>query len=424
MNLQEKLKYEFQNQMDKFHDDKIGLAVSGGGDSIAMLVLASEWATLNKKKIYVVTVNHNLRKEAKEEVNFTREFTKKLGFSHSTLDWKRPTQVGNLQSQASLARKKLISDWAKENKIKTVLLAHTIDDQVETILMRFSRGSGVDGLVGMKKLIDIHGIYWLRPLLNITRSDLRKFLKFNKLDWVEDPTNEDRKYLRVKSRNIISQLRKMGINTDLVVNTSVRMKNAKKVLDDVAVEAFNNFITLKKWGDIEVNKDIFSYCREDTILRTLAGIIKGISGSVYRPRYRELINFAEGLNNKNFKARTLSGVLARAISKNKIVLRREPSHPICISNFKSKNFIWDGRWFVSLAKPLSKSEYIGPLGNNGYQQIKNQVEDKKTNECFLSTPTLFLEDKVISSPAFEYGNGISCKLQHNKKQFINCFITH
>ena len=156
--------------------------------------------------------------------------------------------------------------------------------------MRFSRGSGVDGLVGMKKIIEIHVISCLRPLLKITRSELRKFLKFNKLNWVEDPTNEDRKYLRVKSRNIISQLRKMGINTDLVVNTSVRMKNAKKVLDDVAVEAFNNFITLKKWGDIEVNKDIFSYCREDTILRTLAGIIKGISGSVYRPRYLSLIH--------------------------------------------------------------------------------------------------------------------------------------
>ena len=228
MNLKEKLMYEFQNQMDKFDDDKIGLAVSGGGDSIAMLVLASEWAILNKTKIYVVTVNHNLRKEAKEEIIFTREFTKKLGFSHSSLDWRRPSKAGNLQSQASLARKKLISDWAKENNIKTVLLAHTIDDQVETILMRFSRGSGVDGLVGMKKLIEIHGISWLRPLLNITRSNLRKFLKFKKINWVEDPTNEDRKFLRVKSRNIISQLKEIGINTDLVVNTSVRMENAKK----------------------------------------------------------------------------------------------------------------------------------------------------------------------------------------------------
>ena len=60
--------------------------------------------------------------------------------------------------------------------------------------MRFSRGSGVDGLVGMKNLIEIHGISWLRPLLTISRSDLRKFLKFNKLNWVEDPTNEDRKH--------------------------------------------------------------------------------------------------------------------------------------------------------------------------------------------------------------------------------------
>ena len=82
MNLQEKLKYEFQNQMDKFDDDKIGLAVSGGGDSVGMLVLASEWAKLNRKKIYVVTVNHHLRKEAIEEVVFTRKFAKKLGHSH------------------------------------------------------------------------------------------------------------------------------------------------------------------------------------------------------------------------------------------------------------------------------------------------------------------------------------------------------
>ena len=424
MNLHENLKYEFQNQMDRFNDDKIGLAVSGGGDSIGMLVLASEWAIINKKKIYVVTVNHNLRKEAKEEVIFTREFTKKLGFSHSTLDWKKPLKIGNLQSQASLARKKLISNWAKENNIKTVLLAHTIDDQVETILMRFSRGSGVDGLIGMKKLVEIHGIFWVRPLLTITRSNLRKFLKLKKINWVEDPSNKDRKYLRVKFRNVISQLGEIGINTNLVVNTSVRMENAKKVLNDVAVEAFNNFVKLKKWGDIEISKDIFNLCREDTFLRTLAGIIKGISGSIYRPRYKELINFVEDLNNKNFKARTLSGVLARAISQNKVVLRREPSHPLCVSNPKSVNFIWDGRWLVFLSRILSKSEHIGPLGENGYQQIKNQVEKKAFNECFLSTPALFLKDRVISSPALEYGHGLSCKLQHNKKQFINCFIIH
>ena len=116
--------------------------------------------------------------------------------------------------------------------------------------------------------------------------------------------------------------------------------------------------------------------------------------------------------------------MTRFSSQNNFALRREPSHPLCVSNLKSKNSIWDGRWLVFLSKTLTKSEYIGPLGDIGYQQIKKKVGNKIYNECFLSTPTLFKKDKVICSPAFKYGNGLSCKLQYKKKQFINCFITH
>ena len=93
-----------------------------------------------------------LQIEAKKEAIFTRELVKKLGHNHTILEWKKLSDGGNLQAEASFARKNLISNWAKLNNIKTVLLAHTLDDQVETILMRFTRGSGVDGLVGMKKI--------------------------------------------------------------------------------------------------------------------------------------------------------------------------------------------------------------------------------------------------------------------------------
>ena len=85
------------------------------------------------------------------------------------------------------------------------------------------------------------------------------------------------------------QLQQFGINTDLVINTSIRMENARTVLNDVATEAFNKYVTLKNWGDVEVNREIFNSFREDTFLRILAGIIKGISGSIYRPRYKDLI---------------------------------------------------------------------------------------------------------------------------------------
>ena len=92
--------------------------------------------------------------------------------------------------------------------------------------------------------------------------------------------------------------------------------------------------------------------------------------------------------------------------------------------FKSKDFIWDGRWKISYFEAKSKSEHIGPLGNNGIFTNKKILDKNQSIECFLSTPTLFKKDKVISSPAFEYGDVLSCKLQYNKKQFINCFITH
>jgi tRNA(Ile)-lysidine synthase len=249
-------------------------------------------------------------------------------------------------------------------------------------------------------------------------------LKIKNVQWIEDPTNQDRKYLRVKTRDVISQLKQFGINTNMLINTSKRMENAKAVLNDVAAEAFNKYVILKKWGDVEVNKEIFSSFREDTFLRILAGIIRGISGSIYRPRYTDLLNFTDAILNKNFKARTLSGVLVRGINEKKIVLRREPSYPFFISDLRSKEFIWDGRWKISVSRSLKKFEHIGPLGNCGYLQIKKYVEKNQSIEGFLSTPTLFKKDIVVSSPMLKYGDVLSCKLKYNKKQFINCFITH
>ena len=91
---------------------------------------------------------------------------------------------------------------------------------------------------------------------------------------------------------------------------------------------------------------------------------------------------------------------------------------------KSKELIWDGRWQIFLSRSLRKFEHIGPLGNNGYQQINNNAKKNKSIEGFLSTPTLFKRDIVISAPMLNYGDVLSCKLKYSKKQFINCFITH
>ncbi len=89
MILKEKIELEFKNNLKSLSDKLIGLAVSGGGDSIALLTLASKWARNNNVSIKVITVNHNLRKESKDEAIFTSNYTKKLGHEHNILEWKK-----------------------------------------------------------------------------------------------------------------------------------------------------------------------------------------------------------------------------------------------------------------------------------------------------------------------------------------------
>ena len=132
--------------------------------------------------------------------------------------------------------------------------------------------------------------------------------------------------------------------------------------------------------DIEVDKKLFQVKRDETYLRLLAHIIKFISGNVYRTRFSELNQFVLALTETNFKARTIGGVIARSVDEKTLVLRREPSVPGFIKKVPAKNFIWDGRWKISVSRSLKKFEHIGPLGNCGYLQIKNHIENKRLKQ--------------------------------------------
>ncbi|PQM54975.1 MAG: tRNA lysidine(34) synthetase TilS [Rhodobacteraceae bacterium] len=415
---------KYCNEMETISAIEIGLAVSGGGDSLALLLMASKWAKSSNRSLNVVTVDHHLRLESREEAIHVGLIANKLGHPHQILDWKFDCRKGNLQAEASLARKKLISQWAKERSIKTVLLGHTLDDQAENFLMRLARGSGVDGLAGMKSRKRLYGINWSRPLLSFYRKDLRDYLSHKEVNWIDDPSNEDTKYTRVKVRRVLRELQALDINPIVLVETSKRMEKAATVLNDVAVHAGEKYLKLREWGDIEVDRKLFKLTRDETYLRLIAHLIKFISGSIYRPRYQELIRFTSALSVSSFKARTIGGVIARSLSKDILVLRREPSVPSFITDIPSKKFTWDGRWEITVGtNRLGNLEKIGPLGEAGLIQIQKKASTLIPKESLKSAPTLFYKEEVLASPLLNFGKGLTCRLAYKKCDLINSLAT-
>ena len=149
-----RLKTSFDEQMQDIKSGDVGVAVSGGGDSIAMLFMVYFWAHKEKRRFRVATVDHGLRKENTFEAETVKGLASSMGSMHDTLVWKDWDNKGNLQAKASEARSSLLATWAKKTALNTVLWGHTLNDQSETVLMRLGRGSGVDGLCGIyqKKL--------------------------------------------------------------------------------------------------------------------------------------------------------------------------------------------------------------------------------------------------------------------------------
>ncbi len=177
--------------------DRLGLAVSGGPDSLALLLLAHDALP---GRIAAATVDHGLRAEAADEAAFVAATCADRGIPHETL---RPPQpiTGNIQSAARTVRYALLDGWADRQTLPFIATAHHADDQLETLLMRLARGSGVGGLAGIRR----RNGKIVRPLLEFTKAQLVSICIDAGLSPVDDPSNRDSAFDRVRMRSLIAQ---------------------------------------------------------------------------------------------------------------------------------------------------------------------------------------------------------------------------
>jgi tRNA(Ile)-lysidine synthase len=181
---------------------RLGIAVSGGPDSLALLLLA---AAARPGRIEAATVDHQLRSEARAEAQFVRGVCDRLGVRHAILTVKIEP-AASLQAQARAARYKALGDWAIERDLNAVATAHHVDDQAETLMMRLARGAGLGGLVGVRHSRPLErGVTLIRPLLDWRRAELGAVVTAAGITPVDDPANRDPRHDRSRFRFMLAE---------------------------------------------------------------------------------------------------------------------------------------------------------------------------------------------------------------------------
>ena len=389
---------------------RLGVAVSGGGDSVALLHLLAEWARNGGPILQAVTVDHGLRPEAAVEAEGVAAACKTLGVDHHTLKWQDWNGKGNLMDAARRARMRLIAEWALARGIGHVALGHTLDDQAETFLMRLARGSGVDGLAAMAQRREALGVVWERPLIDVPRTELRQFLTASGISWVDDPTNEDTAFDRIKARQALAVLAPLGITPDRIADTVFLMSMARDVLQGAMSRlAANHARDIA--GAVIVEKRALVLEPSETQLRFMSEAIRWVSSSDYRPRLDALMDAHADVVSQ--RKRTLSGCILTSDSTH-ISIVREPK--AVASVVCAPDQLWDNRW--RLEGPAEPGLEVRALGAAGLRACKDWRATGISRDALIVSPAIWRGEVLIAAPLAGLSNGWTARIDAGFASFI------
>lgn len=281
----------------------LGLAVSGGPDSLALLILAAEARPL---QVEAATVDHGLRPEARAEAETVAKICERLGVPHTILTaaWDEKPEAA-IQERARLMRYRLLGDWARSRGLSAIVTAHHLDDQAETFLMRLARGAGVRGLAGMRRIGQPvgNGLAVVRPLLGWRHSELEAVCAAAAVEPARDPSNEDEQFERVRIRKALG-------DTDLLDPAAVALSSRHLADADRAL----HWATSLEWQRaVSENAKQIVYRPTDAPREIRRRIIRralvrlATEGKGAEPRGRELDQLLAAL--RAGKRATLRGVL-------------------------------------------------------------------------------------------------------------------
>ena len=385
------------------------VAVSGGADSLALALLADEWARAKGGGVVALTVDHGLRPGSAAEAAQVGVWLTAIGIEHHVLRWEGDKPAADVQAAARAARYRLLESWCLDHGALHLLLGHHQDDQAETLLLRLGRGSGVDGLAAMAAIEETRSLRLLRPLLDVPSARLRAGLAAAGHSWVEDPSNVNPAYARVRWRRLAPHLAAEGLTPARLGATARRLGRARAALEGQVAEAVSRHVTLHPAGFGLLAGEALAALPEEIGLRLLARLVLAIGGGAYVPRLERLERLYHDLTGGGRAARTLAGC--------RLIVQRDKSLLVCREAAKvagpldlcpGQTMCWDGRFRLAVAAGAPPSLSVAALGLQGWREIGRRVAGALPTIPAAVRPTLpaiMDEDGVCAVPHLGYNRG-------------------
>lgn len=373
---------------------------------MALAILAERWAREKRGRVVALTVDHGLRSNSTDEARQVGIWLRALGIDHHILTWTASKPATGIQAAARIARHALLLEWCRQAGVVHLLMAHHRDDQIETLLLRIGRGSGLDGLAGMSPVVERRDARILRPLLTVPHARLVALLVAENQPWVDDPSNKDFRYGRARIRNWLAVQPKEDLTATGIAVSAGRLARARRSLEVLTNSHLARWVMLHPAGFAHCERAFLS-APDEIVIRSLTRVLVTVSGAAYAPRQESVERLLDSMRGGG-AGWTLGGCQI-VVKASGILVWREPAavaQPVPLGSIEAG---WDGRYYARLEDHFDAGFRLGGLGEKVEAEVFSRCgHPARTGlpaRVRSTLPAIFDDHGIFAVPHLGYKRG-------------------
>lgn len=376
----------------------LAIAVSGGADSMALVLAAQYWAVARGGKVTALVVDHGLRAESQAEAKQVEAWLKTRGIDVHILTLQLDREESAIQERARNARYAALMRWCCDHYALHLLVGHHQGDQAETFLFRLIRGSGLTGLAAMSPVREMMGVRILRPLLEMNKEDCKAYLQNEQQPWIEDPSNDDLRYSRTQFRHLLARQPSSSIRRlmDVMKGLAQHRRESDGQLAGLLVQ----HVMLYPEGYAVVS----GIDEEVAMWQPLfQAVLMSVNGGVTMPRSGDVQRLVNALHREGGARRTLHGCVIERSCEGQWLIYRELKRMAGAVAPDRARVQWD-RFTCYLSAPLTEGYRLGALGEVGWSHIKGKcsIPDHLTKPIVKTLPAIWRLEEPVYVPHIGY----------------------